>query len=117
MAKTPMLPPQRCVLKGPKMLHWLPALSGLVATRPGLRIALGTATILLVFAMAITSLVRTEGALSTPIRACWTCQGLKGNPWIWAGSWTNPRRCWKCCINRKKKITVTSNLPSGYNSC
>uniref|UniRef100_UPI00195359FF hypothetical protein n=1 Tax=Morganella morganii TaxID=582 RepID=UPI00195359FF len=45
----------RCVLKGPKMLHWLPALSGLVATRPGLRIALGTATILLVFAMAITS--------------------------------------------------------------
>ncbi|XP_023083098.1 adenylate cyclase type 4 isoform X1 [Piliocolobus tephrosceles] len=46
----------RCALKGPKMLHWLPALSGLVATRPGLRIALSTATILLVFAMAITSL-------------------------------------------------------------
>ncbi|XP_006835448.1 PREDICTED: adenylate cyclase type 4 [Chrysochloris asiatica] len=46
----------RCVLKGPKMLHWLPTLSGLVSTRPGLRIALGTTTILLVFVMAITSL-------------------------------------------------------------
>ncbi|XP_078190756.1 adenylate cyclase type 4 isoform X5 [Callithrix jacchus] len=46
----------RCVLKGPKLLHWLPALSGLVATRPGLRIALGTTTILLVFGTAITSL-------------------------------------------------------------
>ncbi|XP_058522252.1 adenylate cyclase type 4 [Ochotona princeps] len=46
----------KCVLKGPKMLHWMPALSGLVATRPGLRVALGTATILLVFIMAITSL-------------------------------------------------------------
>ncbi|XP_030787202.1 adenylate cyclase type 4 isoform X4 [Rhinopithecus roxellana] len=46
----------RCALKGPKMLHWLPALSGLVATRPGLRIALSTATILLVFALATTSL-------------------------------------------------------------
>ncbi|KAK2104031.1 Adenylate cyclase type 4 [Saguinus oedipus] len=57
MAKMLMLPPQRCVLKGPKLLHWLPALSGLVATRPGLRIALGTATILLVFGTAITSLL------------------------------------------------------------
>lgn len=78
---TPMLLPQRCVLKGPKMLHWLSALSGLVATRPGLRVALGTATILLVFAMAITSLVRAEGALCIPIRSCWTCQRwLKGDP-------------------------------------
>lgn len=72
MAKILVLPPQKCVLKGPKMLHWLPALSGLVATRPGLRVALGTATILLVFVMAITSLVRAEGALCTHFRACWT---------------------------------------------
>lgn len=86
MAKTPILLPQRCVLKGPKMLHWLPALSGLVATRPGLRVALGTATILLVFSMAITSLVRAEGALCTPIRACLTYQRLKRDPWIWEGS-------------------------------
>lgn len=68
------------------MLHWLPTLSGLVATRPGLRVTLSTATILLVFAMAITSLVRAEGALCTPVRACWTCQSLKGDPWIWEGS-------------------------------
>nr|XP_020018499.1 adenylate cyclase type 4 isoform X2 [Castor canadensis] len=46
----------RCVRKGPKMLHWLPSLSSLVTTRPGLRVALGTATILLVFTMAIASL-------------------------------------------------------------
>uniref|UniRef100_A0A8C6IH57 Adenylate cyclase type 4 n=1 Tax=Mus spicilegus TaxID=10103 RepID=A0A8C6IH57_MUSSI len=46
----------KCVQKGPKMLHWLPALSVLVATRPGFRVALGTATILLVFTMAIASL-------------------------------------------------------------
>ena len=66
MAKTPMLLPQKCVLKGPKMLHWLPTLSVLVATRPGLRVALGTATILLVFAMAITSLVREKGLYAPP---------------------------------------------------
>ncbi|XP_070283221.1 adenylate cyclase type 4 isoform X2 [Myotis yumanensis] len=59
----------RCVLKGPKMLHWLPALSGLVATRPGLRIALGTATILLIFAMAITSLFFLPAASNCPFRA------------------------------------------------
>ncbi|XP_055472445.1 adenylate cyclase type 4 isoform X1 [Psammomys obesus] len=47
----------KCVQKGPKMLHWLPALSVLVATRPGLRVALGMATILLVFTMAIASLL------------------------------------------------------------
>ncbi|XP_063130658.1 adenylate cyclase type 4 isoform X2 [Rattus norvegicus] len=47
----------KCVQKGPKMLHWLPALSVLVATRPGLRVALGTATILLVFTMAVVSLL------------------------------------------------------------
>nr|BAE36621.1 unnamed protein product [Mus musculus] len=47
----------KCVQKGPKMLHWLPALSVLVATRPGFRVALGTATILLVFTMAIASLL------------------------------------------------------------
>lgn len=64
------------------MLHWLPALSGLVATRPGLRVALGTSTILLIFVMAITSLVRAEGALCTPTCACLTCQSLKGDPWI-----------------------------------
>nr|XP_055165247.1 adenylate cyclase type 4 isoform X3 [Nyctereutes procyonoides] len=69
----------RCVLKGPKMLHWLPTLSGLVATRPGLRIALGTATILLVFVMAVTSLVRAEGPLFTPIRAHWTYQRLNSS--------------------------------------
>ncbi|XP_059565061.1 adenylate cyclase type 4 isoform X2 [Myotis daubentonii] len=59
----------RCVLKGPKMLHWLPALSGLVATRPGLRIALGSATILLIFAMAITSLFFLPAASNCPFRA------------------------------------------------
>ncbi|XP_076787079.1 adenylate cyclase type 4 isoform X2 [Arvicanthis niloticus] len=47
----------KCVQKGPKMLYWLPALSVLVATRPGLRVALGTATILLVFTTAIASLL------------------------------------------------------------
>ncbi|XP_049754310.1 adenylate cyclase type 4 isoform X3 [Elephas maximus indicus] len=59
----------RCVLKGPKMLHWLPALSGLVATRPGLRVALGTATILLVFVMAITSLFLLPASSNCPFRA------------------------------------------------
>ncbi|XP_074090880.1 adenylate cyclase type 4 isoform X3 [Macrotis lagotis] len=46
----------RCVLKGPKFLHWLPALSGTVTTRPGLRVALGTTTILIVLTMAIVNL-------------------------------------------------------------
>ncbi|KAB1277888.1 Adenylate cyclase type 4 [Camelus dromedarius] len=59
----------KCVLKGPKMLHWLPTLSVLVATQPGLRVALGTATILLVFAMAITSLVFLPAASNCPFRA------------------------------------------------
>ncbi|XP_054545434.1 adenylate cyclase type 4 isoform X2 [Talpa occidentalis] len=59
----------RCVLKGPKMLHWLPALSGLVATRPGLRVALGTTTILLVFAMAITSLFFLPATSNCPFHA------------------------------------------------
>ena len=66
MAKIRMLLPQKCVLKGPKILHWLPTLSVLVATRPGLRVALGTATILLVFVMAITSLVREKGPYASP---------------------------------------------------
>ncbi|XP_059952359.1 adenylate cyclase type 4 isoform X1 [Mesoplodon densirostris] len=59
----------KCVLKGPKMLHWLPTLSVLVATRPGLRVALGTATILLVFSMAITSLVFLPAASNCPFWA------------------------------------------------
>ncbi|XDB54794.1 hypothetical protein AB1E18_008262 [Capra hircus] len=59
----------KCVLKGPKMLHWLPTLSVLVATRPGLRVALGTATILLVFVMAITSLVFLPAASACPFQA------------------------------------------------
>ncbi|XP_029807368.1 adenylate cyclase type 4 isoform X3 [Suricata suricatta] len=59
----------RCVLKGPKMLHWLPAVSGLVATRPGLRVALGTATILLVFVMAIPSLFFLPAASNCPSQA------------------------------------------------
>ncbi|XP_007180703.2 adenylate cyclase type 4 isoform X3 [Balaenoptera acutorostrata] len=59
----------KCVLKGPKMLHWLPTLSVLVATRPGLRVALGTATILLIFSMAITSLVFLPAASNCPFRA------------------------------------------------
>ncbi|XP_061036697.1 adenylate cyclase type 4 isoform X2 [Eubalaena glacialis] len=59
----------RCVLKGPKMLHWLPTLSVLVATRPGLRVALGTTTILLIFSMAITSLVFLPAASNCPFRA------------------------------------------------
>uniref|UniRef100_A0A4X2M8H1 Adenylate cyclase type 4 n=1 Tax=Vombatus ursinus TaxID=29139 RepID=A0A4X2M8H1_VOMUR len=46
----------KCVLKGPKFLHWLPALSGTVATRPGLRVALGTTTILIVLTMAIVNM-------------------------------------------------------------
>ncbi|XP_071463889.1 adenylate cyclase type 4 isoform X4 [Marmota flaviventris] len=58
----------RCVQKGPKMLHWLPALSNLVATRPGLRVALGTATILLVFTMAITSLFFLPASSDCPFR-------------------------------------------------
>ncbi|XP_025151929.2 adenylate cyclase type 4 isoform X3 [Bubalus bubalis] len=60
---------QKCVLKGPKMLHWLPTLSVLVATRPGLRVALGTATILLVFVMAITSLVFLPATSACPFQA------------------------------------------------
>uniref|UniRef100_A0A8C2P2J1 adenylate cyclase n=1 Tax=Capra hircus TaxID=9925 RepID=A0A8C2P2J1_CAPHI len=60
---------EKCVLKGPKMLHWLPTLSVLVATRPGLRVALGTATILLVFVMAITSLVFLPAASACPFQA------------------------------------------------
>lgn len=103
MAKIPVLLPQRCVLKGPKMLHWLPTLSGLVATRPGLRIALGTATILLVFVMAVTSLVRAEGPLFTPIRAHWTCQRLNRYSWIWESSWTEARGFWQCWTSIKKK--------------
>uniref|UniRef100_A0A8D1KZR3 adenylate cyclase n=1 Tax=Sus scrofa TaxID=9823 RepID=A0A8D1KZR3_PIG len=59
----------KCVLKGPKMLHWLPTLSVLVATRPGLRVALGTATILLIFAMAIASLVFLPVASHCPFQA------------------------------------------------
>ncbi|KAM8783979.1 LOW QUALITY PROTEIN: adenylate cyclase type 4 [Rhynchonycteris naso] len=59
----------RCVMKGPKMLHWLPALSGLVATRPGLRVALGAATILLIFVMAITSLFFLPAASNCPFQA------------------------------------------------
>uniref|UniRef100_A0A671DI22 Adenylate cyclase type 4 n=1 Tax=Rhinolophus ferrumequinum TaxID=59479 RepID=A0A671DI22_RHIFE len=59
----------RCVFKGPKMLHWLPTLSGLVATRPGLRVTLSTATILLVFAMAITSLFFLPAASNCPFWA------------------------------------------------
>nr|XP_019823303.1 PREDICTED: adenylate cyclase type 4 [Bos indicus] len=59
----------KCVLKGPKMLHWLPTLSVLVATRPGLRVALGTATILLVFVMAITSLVFLPATSACPFQA------------------------------------------------
>ncbi|MXQ91922.1 hypothetical protein E5288_WYG019547 [Bos mutus] len=69
MAKIRMLLPQKCVLKGPKMLHWLPTLSVLVATRPGLRVALGTATILLVFVMAITSLVFLPATSACPFQA------------------------------------------------
>uniref|UniRef100_A0A5F8GPR0 Adenylate cyclase type 4 n=1 Tax=Monodelphis domestica TaxID=13616 RepID=A0A5F8GPR0_MONDO len=46
----------KCVLKGPKFLHWLPGLSGTIATRPGLRVALGTTTILIVLTMAIVNL-------------------------------------------------------------
>ncbi|XP_008570524.1 PREDICTED: adenylate cyclase type 4 isoform X3 [Galeopterus variegatus] len=59
----------RCVLKGPKLLHWLPALSGLVATRPGLRVALSTTTILLVFAMAVTSLFFFPASSDCPFQA------------------------------------------------
>lgn len=82
-AMTPVLLPQKCVQKGPKMLHWLPALSVLVATRPGLRVALGTATILLVFTMAVVSLVRIKGIGSIYRHpGYWACWGLKGNPWI-----------------------------------
>ncbi|XP_037690597.1 adenylate cyclase type 4 isoform X8 [Choloepus didactylus] len=60
---------QRCVLKGPKVLHWLPALSGLVTTRPGLRVALGTATIFLVFVMAITTLFFSPASSHCPFWA------------------------------------------------
>ncbi|XP_037690590.1 adenylate cyclase type 4 isoform X2 [Choloepus didactylus] len=59
----------RCVLKGPKVLHWLPALSGLVTTRPGLRVALGTATIFLVFVMAITTLFFSPASSHCPFWA------------------------------------------------
>lgn len=76
--KDSLLPPQRCVLKGPKMLHWLPALSGLVATRPGLRVALGIATILLIFAMAIASLVRAEGPYAPPSRHARSAKAERG---------------------------------------
>ncbi|XP_021099553.1 adenylate cyclase type 4 isoform X3 [Heterocephalus glaber] len=58
-----------CVQKGPKMLHRLPALSGLVATWPGLRVALGTATILLVFTMAIASLFFLPALADCPFQA------------------------------------------------
>lgn len=79
---TPVLLPQKCVQKGPKILHWLPALSVLVATRPGLRVALGTAIILLVFTMAIASLVRTKGGSIYHHQDILDLWGLKGNPWI-----------------------------------
>ncbi|XP_030660010.1 adenylate cyclase type 4 isoform X2 [Nomascus leucogenys] len=76
----------RCVLKGPKMLHWLPALSGLVATRPGLRIALGTATILLVFAMAITSLFFFPTSSDCPFQAPNVSSMISNLSWELPGS-------------------------------
>ncbi|XP_065404742.1 adenylate cyclase type 4 isoform X2 [Macaca fascicularis] len=76
----------RCVLKGPKMLHWLPALSGLVATRPGLRIALGTATILLVFAMAITSLFFFPASSDCPFQAPNVSSMISNLSWELPGS-------------------------------
>nr|XP_040131109.1 adenylate cyclase type 4 isoform X3 [Ictidomys tridecemlineatus] len=74
----------RCVQKGPKMLHWLPALSNLVATRPGLRVALGTATILLVFTMAITSLFFLPASSDCPF------QGLNVSSMAFNLSWELP---------------------------
>ncbi|XP_034793242.1 adenylate cyclase type 4 isoform X3 [Pan paniscus] len=76
----------RCVLKGPKMLHWLPALSGLVATRPGLRIALGTTTILLVFAMAITSLFFFPTSSDCPFQAPNVSSMISNLSWELPGS-------------------------------
>ncbi|XP_011946552.1 PREDICTED: adenylate cyclase type 4 isoform X3 [Cercocebus atys] len=76
----------RCVLKGPKMLHWLPALSGLVATRPGLRIALGIATILLVFAMAITSLFFFPASSDCPFQAPNVSSMISNLSWELPGS-------------------------------
>uniref|UniRef100_A0A6I8NS97 adenylate cyclase n=1 Tax=Ornithorhynchus anatinus TaxID=9258 RepID=A0A6I8NS97_ORNAN len=58
-------PPQRCVLKGPKLLHWLPELSGAVANRPGLRVALGIATIVIVLTMAVANL-SLDQAMTSP---------------------------------------------------
>ncbi|XP_040131109.2 adenylate cyclase type 4 isoform X3 [Ictidomys tridecemlineatus] len=74
----------RCVQKGPKMLHWLPALSNLVATWPGLRVALGTATILLVFTMAITSLFFLPASSDCPF------QGLNVSSMAFNLSWELP---------------------------
>uniref|UniRef100_A0A8C9HIN7 adenylate cyclase n=1 Tax=Piliocolobus tephrosceles TaxID=591936 RepID=A0A8C9HIN7_9PRIM len=76
----------RCALKGPKMLHWLPALSGLVATRPGLRIALSTATILLVFAMAITSLFFFPASSDCPFQAPNVSSMISNLSWELPGS-------------------------------
>lgn len=92
-AEIPILLPQKCVLKGPKMLHWLPTLSVLVATRPGLRVALGTATILLIFAMAIASLVREKGPSAPPPGHAGPATGSRGDPWIWEDSWPKARGC------------------------
>ncbi|XP_004609493.2 adenylate cyclase type 4 [Sorex araneus] len=76
----------RCVLKGPKMLHWLPVLSGLVATRPGLRVALGTATILLVFTMAIISLFFLPATSSCPFHTHNTSSVAANLSWELPGS-------------------------------
>ncbi|XP_077909626.1 adenylate cyclase type 4 isoform X4 [Halichoerus grypus] len=76
----------KCVLKGPKMLHWLPALSSLVATRPGLRVALGTATILLVFVMAITSLFFLPAASNCTSRAANVSSVASNLSWELPGS-------------------------------
>ncbi|XP_038597044.1 adenylate cyclase type 4 [Tachyglossus aculeatus] len=89
----------RCVLKGPKLLHWLPELSGTVANRPGLRVALGIATVVIVLTMAVANL------LFLPVTACpfWTANSSIVATNV---SWEHPDSlllisfpyCMHCCV-------------------
>lgn len=85
------------------MLHWLPALSGLVATRPGLRVALGTATILLVFMMAIPSLVRAVGGPMYPHQGLFELSEAERGPLGFGRTAGVRPTFWQCWTSIKEK--------------
>nr|XP_033780772.1 adenylate cyclase type 4 isoform X1 [Geotrypetes seraphini]XP_033780773.1 adenylate cyclase type 4 isoform X1 [Geotrypetes seraphini]XP_033780774.1 adenylate cyclase type 4 isoform X1 [Geotrypetes seraphini] len=46
-------PLMKCILKGPKLLHWVPSISPAIISRPWLRVPLGVITILILLIMAL----------------------------------------------------------------